>query len=108
MIAPEHIACPTKALKAICSGGNSTCITTLMQAGAEMDAGDSYMSPTMAVACKKGHVNVVKILLENGMSATMADEVREQENGTQREHNRQKRRAHMGTYWLTREGDRFL
>jgi ankyrin repeat protein len=38
-------------------------------------SGDSYMSPTMAVSCKKGHVNVVKILLENGMSATMADEV---------------------------------
>merc|ERR1711939_857628 len=33
------------------------------------------MSPTMAVACKKGHVNVVKILLLNGMSPCMTDEV---------------------------------
>ena len=57
------------------AGGNSTCIKVLMNAGAEMDAGDTYMSPTMAVACKKGHVNVIKILLENGMSASMADEV---------------------------------
>ncbi len=55
-------------------GGHLEVVRYLLDAGADINAGDNENSSAIVNACLRGHLDIVKLMVERGASVTMADE----------------------------------
>lgn len=64
---------PGDELRRAASAGDLAKVKALLDAGADVNAGNRYGATALAFACDKGHTEVVKLLLEKGANPNSKD-----------------------------------